>query len=350
VGRLDPLPAFESVRQEWSELARASGNIFSTLEWATSWWGHFGREGRLHLSAWRGPEGRLLAILPLYTTSLGPLRLARLVGSPLGSRVHPICAPSDRAEAGLGLVEALAVLRPALFIAEALPGDESWTEHIPGALLSQVPSPLLELDGFETWDDYLRTRSSNFRQELGRKERKLRREHSLAFRLADDRSRLRDDIESFFSLHNDRWATESSLVASARVEFLREFAAIAFDHAWLRLWFLELDEEPVAAWLGFRYQDVETYYQAGRRLALADGSVGQVLLAHTIREALADGMREYRLGPGGSPYKYRFTDGDPGIQNVMVPVTSLGKVALHTRGIVQKSAFLRRSLRQLVYR
>jgi CelD/BcsL family acetyltransferase involved in cellulose biosynthesis len=349
-GTLHPLPTFDSAREEWSNLARASGNIFSAPEWATAWWRHFGGDGRLHLSAWHGSNGRLLAILPLYTTALGPLRLARLVGSPFGSRIHPVCGPSDRKAAGQGLLAALAALRADLFVADALPADEGWTDHIPAALLSQIPSPVLELDGFESWDDYLRTRSANLRQELGRKERKLRRERALAFRLADDGTRLPHDIDTFFSLHSDRWGDESSLAAPAGIEFLREFAAIAFERGWLRLWFLELDEKPAAAWLGFRYQDVETYYQAGRQLGLADGSVGLILLAHTIREALADGVREYRLGPGGSPYKYRFTDRDPGLETVALARTTLGRLALHAKGVVQRSSFLRRSVKRLVYR
>jgi CelD/BcsL family acetyltransferase involved in cellulose biosynthesis len=346
--RLQPLPTFESAREEWSELARASGNVFSTLEWATCWWRHFGSGRKLHLSAWRGPDGRLLAILPLYTMSMGPLRLARLVGSPLGNRIHPISAPGDRAEAGRGLLASIEAIRPDLGLAGYMPGDEGWATHVPGTLLSHIPSPVLGLDRFESWDDYLRTRSANLRQELRRKERKLLHERSLAFRLADDRSRLPDDMEALFSLHFERWGEESSLGAAAHIDFLREFATVAFDNGWLRLWFLELDGEPAAAWLGFRYEGVENYYQAGRRLAGSDGSVGLILLAHTIRESIADGIREYRLGPGGSPYKYRFTDDDPGTNLVVVPGTSLGRLALRATGLVQRSTFLRQLLRRIV--
>jgi len=347
---LEQLPDFDSAHAEWTALALATGNVFSTPEWAASWWRHFGEEGGLHLSAWRGPDGRLLAILPLYTTRLGPLRLARLVGSPIGSRIHPICTPGDRADSARGLQAALQAVRADLFLADALPGEEDWAEHVPGGVRSSVPSPVVPLGEFETWDEYLLSRSASFRAELRRKERNLRRERSLTFRRADDRTRLPVDIESFFSLHFDRWEEGSSLAASARIEFLREFSTIAFDRGWLRLWFLELDGEPVAAWLGFRYQDVETGYQAGRRLALTDGSVGLVLQAHTIREALEDGMREYRLGPGGSPYKYRFTSLDPGIETVVLAGTGLGKLALRTQGIVQRSSLLRKSLKRLVNR
>ena len=349
-GTLESLPTFGSAHEGWSALARASSNIFSTPEWVACWWRRFGGDRTLQLTAWRGPEGRMVAILPLYTSGLGPLRLARLVGSPLGSRVEPICAPGDRAASAHGLRAALAATRADLFVAEALPGEADWTGHVPGAVLARVPSPLLDLAEFASWDDYLASRSSNLRQELRRKERKLQRERGLAFRLVDDRTRLGDELDRFFSLHSDRWSEgESSLASSETIDFLSEFATTAFDHGWLRLWFLDLDGAPAAAWLGFRYEGVETYYQAGRSMD-ADGSVGLILLAHTIREALADGIREYRLGPGGSPYKYRFTDSDPGIETVAVAGTRRGRLALQARGLVLRSAFLRRSLSRAVGR
>jgi CelD/BcsL family acetyltransferase involved in cellulose biosynthesis len=41
-----------------------------------------------------------------------------------------------------------------------------------------------------------------------------------------------------------------------------------------------------------------------------------VLLAHTIRAAFDGGAAEYRFGRGQDPYKYRFTDADPGLETV----------------------------------
>src|SRR5207249_3746970 len=98
--------------------------------------------------------------------------------------------------------------------------------------------------------------------------------------------------------------------------FHREFAAIAFERGWLRLWTLELDGRAVASWLGYRFQRVESYYQAGRDPALQRARIGFVLLAHTIREALRDGMTEYRLLRGNEQFKYRFATSDPGVETI----------------------------------
>ena len=283
-------------------------------------------------------------------TSHGPVRLARLLGSPLGSRIHPVCAPADMGVATAGLADALDALRADVFLADALPQDEGWAERLPGNVVSWIPSPVIDLREVSSWDDYLLTRSSNFRQDIRRKERKLRQEHDVSFRLSAEGDRLGEDIETFFALHAERWASESSLNDEAKIAFHRDFAAVAFENGWLRLWFLEIDGEPAAAWYGYRFEGIETYYQAGRRLGHDDTSLGVILLAHTIREALADGVEEYRLGPGGSSYKYRFTDDDPGLQAVAVAGSRLGRVALRTQGALRRSATLRRAVRRTLAR
>jgi hypothetical protein len=39
-----------------------------------------------------------------------------------------------------------------------------------------------------------------------------------------------------------------------------------------------------------------------------------VLLIHSIRQALEDGLDEYRFLRGGEPFKYRFAANDPGLE------------------------------------
>ena len=348
--RLEQIVSFAEVERDWSNLAEAGGDIFSTWEWASIWWRHFGAGGELDLTACRNAHGDLLAILPLFRKRIGPLRVTRLVGYPIGSRAHPVCGPSNRTSAALGLVAALERQKTDLFIGEGFPEDEGWAERLPGTTVASVPSPTLMLTPFETWDDYLETRSSNFRQDIRRKERKLLRDNDVVYRLATDRGRLESDVDAFLSLHADRWATGSSLLETSRIAFHREFARVAFDRGWLRLWFLELAGEPAAAWYGFRFGGVETYYQAGRAPAHADGSLGVVLLAHTIREALGDGVAEYRFGPGGSSYKYRFTDTDPGLRTVLIPTSRRGRLAVSASSLTSRSAVLRRSVAKLVRR
>jgi CelD/BcsL family acetyltransferase involved in cellulose biosynthesis len=159
--------------------------------------------------------------------------------------------------------------------------------------------------------------SSNARQQARRRERNLHRSFDVNFRLATDRQRLDDDIQALFRLHRLRWGDGTTDFGGKDAAFHRGFSRQAFERGWLRLWFLELDGVPVAAWHGFRFANVESYYQAGWDPAFARHSVASVLLGHTIRAAAEDRVDEYRLLRGDETYKYRYARNDDGLVSLV---------------------------------
>jgi CelD/BcsL family acetyltransferase involved in cellulose biosynthesis len=318
---VESVESLDGVRNDWSALAEAGGNVFSTWEWASTWWRQQGYGRPLSLYACRDASGRLAAILPLYLALARPVRVARFLGHGPADELGPVCAPADCHAASHALAEAAVRARLDVLLAELLPGRYPWSE-LGGKVVRREASPTLSLDG---WEPYLAGRSANFRQQVRRRERRLARAHTVAFRLADHPSRLDDDLVLLFRLHAARWGAESPFLRWR--EFHAEFARLALERGWLRLWFLELDGRPAAAWYGFRFGRVESYYQAGRDLARSDASVGFVLLAHTVREAATDGMREYRFLRGSEPFKNRFADADPGLETVVVTRGVRGRLA-----------------------
>jgi CelD/BcsL family acetyltransferase involved in cellulose biosynthesis len=325
--RLEPFSLVNAPPEEWPELAWQSGNIFATWDWLSTWWIHFGDGRPLLTTAWRAADGRLLAILPLFLWSSRPLRVLRFLGHGPSDQLGPIYAPKDRTEAARALRHALAQMPQwDVFVGEQLPSDEHWRSQLRGCILSREGSPVLRAHGL-SWDGYLASRSANLRQQVRRLERNLARKHELRYRLADDPLRLEDDLDTFFALHRARWqACESRF---ARLEaFHRDFAARALQRGWLRFWFLELDGYPCASWYGFRFAGVESYYQAARDPRWEKASIGFVLLAHSIRAALEDGLCEYRFLRGDEPFKYRFADLDPGLETIGLARGVAGVAAL----------------------
>lgn len=317
--RLEPIGGLEEVREEWTELASRAGNVFSTWEWCATWWGRFGRGRRLLLSGCKRPDGELAAIVPVYQATTGPLRVGRLLGHGVGDQLGPVCAPEDRTAVARAIKRAMADgdLPVELLLAEGLPADEGWSALLGGRVLRHESARVLTLTG--AWEKFLATRSSNLREKVRRSERVLSRDHELAFRLVDDPAELQGGLDALFQLHDARWrGKEVDAFAGPVGEFHQGFAAVALDRGWLRLWLAEIDGSPVAAWLGFRYEGSEAYYQSGRDPGWDRYSVGFVLLVHSIREAFADGMREYRFLRGDEPYKARFAAEDIGLQAVVV--------------------------------
>jgi CelD/BcsL family acetyltransferase involved in cellulose biosynthesis len=346
--RLEPIERLEDAEEEWSRLAEAAGHPFATWDWNLRWWQTFGAGRELYCFACRRGDGEVAAILPLYVAATRPLRVARFLG--YADWMTPICAPEDRPLAARALRDATRRGSGGcrLVLAERMPNEQGWGPLVGGPVISTHHDPVLRFDGM-SWDEFLASRSKNFRDQVRRRERKIVRETGLSFRLADDPGRLTADIDSLFRLHSLRWGEETTGVfEDAGPDFHRAFAADALRRGWLRLWLAEIGGETVAAWYGWRFGGAEWYYQAGRDPALEREAVGFVLMAHTVREALNDGVAEYRLLLGGEAYKDRFATADPGLETVVWARGLRGRAALAAaRAALAAPPGLRRVMRRL---
>lgn len=306
----------------WSELATAGRNIFSTREWTEVWWRHFGSGRVLALSSVRDSGGQTFAVLPMIRERRGSFRIVRFAGHGVGDELGPVCAPADRVAATVALRTAAGA--GDVLIAERMRAD--WPRGALGdCVLREAESPVISLADERSWAEYLAARSSNFRQQVRRRARKLARGLELSYRLADDRSRLDADFDALVALHRARWGDRSDAFSGPREAFHREFAAVSLERGWLRLWLLESRGVPVAAWYGFRFAGVESYYQSGRDPGWDRHAVGAGILEHSIREAFADGMREYRLLRGDEGYKRRYATSVETVITVALGASARGR-------------------------
>jgi CelD/BcsL family acetyltransferase involved in cellulose biosynthesis len=126
--------------------------------------------------------------------------------------------------------------------------------------------------------------------------------------------------------------------------FHRAFAEHAQELGWLRLWIAESGDQPVAAWYGFRFAGVESYYQMGRDPSWDRSSVGAGVLEHSIREAAGDGIGEYRLLRGDEAYKGRYATAGTTLITVAVAHGLRGKAIVGAGGALAGSVGGRRLL------
>ena len=322
----------DELRATWQRLGELAGNPFLTWEWASAWWRHFGEPDALRAHVIPAGGGEPAALLPLYRTRFRRLPALRFVGHGPGDQLGPVCAPQDRSLAAeaLGAVVRLSRSGAWLLVAEGLPGDEGWVDALGGAtVLERSPNPVLRAEG-RNWDEFLASRSRNFRAQVRSRERRLEERHELSYRLADEAS-FAADFETLVRLHELRWGGTTSVFAGPQAAFQRDAARAMLERGRLRLWLLELGGEPAAAWLGYRMGGAEWYYQSGRDPRLDSERPGFVLLCHTIRSALDDGMGEYRFLLGGESYKDRFANADPGLVSLAAASSTLGRAALAAR-------------------
>lgn len=335
---IDRYADMASIRDEWTPLALASGNVFATWEWNDAWWREFGtREGPIIL-ALRAPVGRIRGIIPVYRRIVPPLRIARLLGhgpADQGALVH------DSSDGGcaVDLIRAAAELPGLdLLVAEQLGATDRLTALEGARVLSRQSAPVIRLTR-PSWNAYLQSLEGSTRATIRRKQRRIARRRNVNVRLTQDGAKLERDLDVLFSLHAMRWPG-SNFVRLQR--FHREFAATALKNGWLRLWILEVDGTAAAAWYGFRFAQIEHYYQSGWDPDFAYESVGHVLLAHTIEAALEDGVVEYRFGRGDEAYKFRYANEQSALVTMALPRTRLGAGAVKAAPLLQRFSRLRR--------
>ena len=336
--------SFEPLEGCWNDMAAASGNVFASIEFLRTWWSHFGSGRRLRIASWHADDGSLIGILPMYEWMRRPVTIVRFLGHGAGDELGPICAPEHR-DVVVGAFRRFCAERRHhwdVLVAENLPGEGQWAASLAGKVVRREGNPVLRFSG--DFERFLATRSSNFRQQIRRRERRLLDRYSVSYRLASDPRRFDDDVTTLFSLHRSRWGVESAFIGPSEA-FHREFARRALACGWARLWLLELDGSPAAAWYGFRFGEIECYYQAGRADGFEADSLGFVLLAHSIRESLNDGIAEYRLLRGHDPYKYRFATEDRGLDSVAIAGGRLGAGVVAAARLARRSRSTRRVLR-----
>lgn len=343
--------ALEPLEPEWRELAVRTGNAFVTPEWFGAWWRHYGDGHEPLVCVARDLEGRLRGLLPLVASGASA-STARFAGSGLGDLFHPVAAASDEAAvavaAGLELRERRGV--PTLVL-ENVVADAGWWQDLSASLgirsrpLVHRPSvlPSANLAG-RTFEEYLAARSRNLRSQVGRKRRALEREHEVRIRWTRESNEVSADVATLFRLHDSRWRARpgaSSLSGASARAFHSDFAALSHARGWLRLCFLEVDGEPVAAWYGWRLGERFAYYQAGFDPSWAGASVGFVLFAETIRAACVEGAGHYDMLLGDEPYKARFADSTISVCTALVapilrPARMLGSLESGLRRASQR--------------
>jgi CelD/BcsL family acetyltransferase involved in cellulose biosynthesis len=345
---IESFGSLESRRDDWSRLAERSRNIFATWEWAATWWDHYGGNASPAFRACRGSDGEVFAILPLYVTRRGRLRLLRFLGHGPADVLGPISAEGDEAAAGAALARTIAE-RPRrwhLFLAERLPRGPIG-DALGGTRMQTEANPYLEIAG-SSWDDFLAGVSRKLRGNIRRSARRLEEEHEVQYRLSDDPARLDADLDLLMRLHASRWGTEGAFEGKAEA-FHRDFAHRALDAGWLRLWVMEVDGRPVAVWYGFRFEGVDFFYQSGRDQAWDQHSVGFQLVVHTIRCAFDDGMHRYAFLRGDEPYKDRFANFDVGLETRAIgrgPLSSA--LVASATAVIDRAPAVRRRLVRLV--
>ncbi|MEI2701259.1 MAG: GNAT family N-acetyltransferase [Baekduia sp.] len=298
----------------WLEAETGCTNVFSSYEYAQTWWRHFGAGLEAEIWVVKNADGGVVAVLPLYRTRVRGLPALRFIGGVVADELGPVCAPADSDHAIAGLLKVMAASRGVVLVTERTTVEDGLAQRLGSVEIEREPSPVVDLDGLD-WDGLMAGFSKNLRRRLRRMENKLTRERGLEYVLTSEPADVARDLAAVVALHRLRWGAVSGAFDGAKAGFHADFAQVAFERGWLRLWIARLDDEPAAAFFGLRYQGVECSYQSGRDPRFEQPSIGLLLQAHVIRDAAEAGCDEYRLLRGDEAYKLRFASRDRPVQS-----------------------------------
>ena len=300
----------DSVFAHWQRADRVLpwNCLFVLPVWLKPWWDNFGHNSALYLLSIRH-EGRLIGIAPLQRSD----DTVRLIGDEnVCDNLDFIVAPENSADFyrillnhlkqdGVKRLELEPVREDSSVMAQFLPMAEKTGCRI--SYEGHDVSFELALPG--SWDDYLTLLSGKERHEIRRKLRRLYEAGPISYRLVDDVSSVKKEMETFLELFRSNRADKANFMDNRMDSFFRGLAETLAEAQIVKLFFLDLDGKPIAATMCFNYHATMYLYNNGYDKGFGSLSVGLLGKVLSIKESIQSGQKTYDFLKGAEVYKKR---------------------------------------------
>jgi len=177
--------------------------------------------------------------------------------------------------------------------------------------------PIIELPA--TWDEYLSNVGKKQRHEIKRKWLRLEEQGNVTFRVVTSTIDDSEALKTFFTLHRQSSIEKDNFWTSEHVSYFEELSSAVSEGGWLRLYFLDFNGEAAATMYCFEYGDDLLIYNSGfNASSYVDKSIGHVITAYTIKDAIERKKKRYDFLRGGEEYKMRYRPTAHPVFNVVV--------------------------------
>lgn len=276
--------------------------------WLASWWPHFAGNYTpygfiVHC------RGECAGIAPLMRK--GPQ--ARLIGdAEVCDHLDVAVAPQHADAFCRRLLDQLAgdgirqlVLSPvredSAVMTHLLPIAENWGARVHRdhqAQLFAMPLPA-------SWEAYLQSLSGKERHEIRRKLRRLDKAGTVAVRCITDAAKVPEAMDIFIALFKANRTDKADFMTGKMPAFFGDLAASLAAEGLLKLYFVDLDNKPIAATFCVDDNATVYLYNNGYDAAFRSLSVGLLSKVLTIQASIRDGRRVYDFLKGPEAYKKR---------------------------------------------
>jgi CelD/BcsL family acetyltransferase involved in cellulose biosynthesis len=303
------IPDFAALRPQWEELHRQSdtSSVFNSFSWLTTWWSSFGDPAELLLLAvWENNNLRGIAPLMIFEGVISFVG-GRAVSDVLDFITYPgyetaiTNAVADylsqqpwKAIWLRGLQEHTDTLKVFCAASQQMKAQPT--------IETEEVSPVAELQ--PSWDAQLATLSKKDRHELRRKLRRLDDSvqwswYALTGPAAGDR-----ELGDFLRLMRLSTSEKAGFMTDKMEHFFRGALRPSLDQHIASIYFLEIEGQRVSSTICFDQRDELWLYNSGFNPAYASLSVGLLLKALCLKDAIEQGKRRFDFLRGNEPYKY----------------------------------------------
>ena len=307
-----PIESFQEVQRQWESLLSVcpANTLYLTPQWQEIWWDTYGQDREMAGFCIEEPEGSdsVMAIASLSRQN----GVASLLGSPdtfdyndfmirpgYEARFFPQLLERLDSQ-GLGRLE-LYSLRESSPTLRFLP-DLARQSGYQVEVSEEDVAPGLDLPG--SWDDYLASLSKKDRHELRRKFRRLELLDNWRSYTVTGEVEVTERLNDFLRLMRMSDPNKSEYMTPERERFFRDMARRTAQLGLIKLYFLELEDRLAAASLCFDYGSTRLLYNSGHDPEFRYYSVGLLLNAICLRDAIEQGKTYFDFLRGSEPYKY----------------------------------------------
>ncbi len=337
--------ALTALEPEWNPLLQQSdaNGLFLTWEYISTWWEVFGGPSQLCVITARTDAGRLVGIAPLvlragYGWKRALLQHLTFLGGEcetLAERQDFIVALGYEESFGTGCAERIFhhadLSWDVVRLSCARSGSRALAAFLQqcrrqGLAVREKEQPTWVAKFTGTWDDFLATRSSKFREMTRKKMRKLEQTHSVSLLHAGEAISMDDALLSIIRLNQGRWRSSASSFHTPQfIEFHRRLAPLLASRGWLSLHVLDIGGTIAAGRYDFIYAGAIWGFQSGWDRKFSELSVGHLALAYAIQSATSQCLTSFDFGAGPAPYKAQW--GESGAPVLDIEITNGRRLA-----------------------
>lgn len=300
---------FNTLSREWDRLLEhdVARNIFLTRQWQELCWRNLHDESwDLLLLAVQGVDGPL---------GIAPLRrrgdtICFIGNAEVSDYLDFVLKKGEEATFYQVLLDTLKAEDWATLDLRSLPASSPTMKHLPPLALSlgfsvaveeETVAPAMDLPA--SWDEYLASLDKKERHELRRKSRRIAANVSSRCYAVEGQD-LNHGMDDFLRLLRVSKDDKAVFMNEQMEGFFRAVGARFAEEGWARLYFLEANGERVATALCFQYGNESLLYNSGFEPAYGWLSVGLLLKAYCIQDAIESGRKRFDFLRGSEHYKY----------------------------------------------